>query len=120
MSTGDEKRELKTLPPVPKDADEDAKNAGELKELDAPISIHREMELLAKQPIHKGLVNVVVDETTICAVDGLEGTLYYRGYTIQELVEKSTFEEVSFLLLFGKLPSQFELEMFREKFLIES
>ena len=34
------------------------------------LLLQREMEILAKQPIHKGLVNVVVDETNICAVDG--------------------------------------------------
>jgi 2-methylcitrate synthase len=78
-----------------------------------------EKSLLDKEPIRKGLVNVVIDETNICAIDGYLGELYYRGYPITELVEKSTFEEVSFLLLFGKLPSQFELEFFKEKLISE-
>jgi citrate synthase len=74
---------------------------------------------LNKKPVNKGLVDVVVDETQICALDGTNGTLYYRGYDIHDLVAKSTFEEVAFLLLFGKLPSQFELDSFKEKLIRE-
>jgi len=76
-------------------------------------------EHLEKLPIHKGLVNVVVDETTICSVDGIKATLYYRGYPIKELMEKSTFEEVAFLLLFGYLPRLFELESFKKELVRE-
>ncbi|MBD3350979.1 MAG: citrate synthase [Candidatus Lokiarchaeota archaeon] len=70
---------------------------------------------LESKPIYKGLVGVVVDTTEICSIDGIKGSLYYRGYPIRELVEYSSFEEVAFLLLFGKLPSRFELEAFKDK-----
>lgn len=74
---------------------------------------------LEQKPIYKGLVGLVVDETQICSVDGTSGSLYYRGYDVHQLVEKSTFEEVAFLLLFGRLPSRFELESFKEKLVRE-
>ncbi|MHA1340639.1 MAG: citrate/2-methylcitrate synthase [Promethearchaeota archaeon] len=76
-------------------------------------------EHLEKYPIYKGLVNVVVDETTISAVDGIKGTLYYRGYPIKEIIEKSCFEEVAFLLLFGYLPKPFEFEAFKKELVRE-
>ena len=76
-------------------------------------------EILGKEKVRKGLVNVVVDETQISSVDGLSGELYYRGYPITELIENSTFEEITFLLLFGKLPTQFEYEFFKEKLVSE-
>lgn len=78
-----------------------------------------ELETLKKRKVHKGLVGVVVDETSISHADGFLGKLYYRGYDVEELVEKSTFEEVAFLLLHGRLPSRFELESFKEKLVSE-
>ena len=74
---------------------------------------------LNQKPVNKGLVDVVVDETQICALDGTNGTLFYRGYDIHDLVANSCFEEVAFLLLFGKLPTQFELDSFKEKLIRE-
>lgn len=76
-------------------------------------------EKLHEKPVEKGLVGVVVDETEICSVDGILGKLYYRGYPISELIKKSKFEEVAFLLLFGKLPSKFELSSFTERLVSE-
>jgi len=76
-------------------------------------------EDLNQLPVQKGLVGVVVDETEICSVDGILGKLYYRGYAINELVKNSNFEEVAFLLLFGKLPSKFELSSFKERLVAE-
>ncbi|MEK7794853.1 MAG: citrate/2-methylcitrate synthase [Candidatus Hydrogenedentota bacterium] len=55
-----------------------------------------------------GLAGVVAGETAIACVD--QGVLLYRGYPIEQLAEKTTFEEVAYLLLFGKLPSKSELE----------
>ena len=45
-------------------------------------------------------------------LDGEEGILHYRGYSIEELAEKATFLEVAYLLLNGELPTQAELESF--------
>ena len=57
-----------------------------------------------------GLEDVVVAESSICYIDGKRGQLVYRGYDIDQLVENSTFEEVSYLLWNGCLPNQAELE----------
>lgn len=44
-----------------------------------------------------------------------KGVLLYRGYRIEELVEKSTFTEVCFLLLYGELPTKEELVSFESR-----
>lgn len=44
-----------------------------------------------------------------------KGKLLYRGYRIEDLAEKSTFTEVCFLLLYGELPTQTELQNFEDK-----
>ncbi|MEM3670632.1 MAG: citrate/2-methylcitrate synthase [Thermoprotei archaeon] len=62
----------------------------------------------------KGLYGVVVAETAI-AKSGADGSLIYRGYDIQELVEHSSFEECAYLILFGRLPKKDELHEFAEK-----
>jgi len=65
--------------------------------------------------IHKGLDNVYVDESRICYIDGDASRLFYRGYSIEELAERSSFEETAYLLIFGRLPSETELQEFKEK-----
>lgn len=57
----------------------------------------------------KGLEGIVVDETAISDVDGQQCQLVYRGYNLDELVSKASYEEVSYLLLSGKLPTQQQL-----------
>ena len=62
-----------------------------------------------------GLRGLKVGNTAICTV-GLEGKhLHYRGYSIEDLAEKSTFEEVSYLLLHGELPTRSQLNEWSEK-----
>ena len=51
-----------------------------------------------------GLADIVACETEICFIDGKEGRLVYRGYNALELAEKSSFEEVAYLLWYGCLP----------------
>ena len=58
----------------------------------------------------KGLAGVVAANSGICWIDGDAGVLAYRGIDIHELAEKSTFEESSYLLWFGKLPRRAELD----------
>ncbi|BFH73657.1 citrate synthase/methylcitrate synthase [Sulfurisphaera javensis] len=65
--------------------------------------------------IKKGLEDVYVKETEITYIDGELGRLYYRGYSIYDLAEFSNFEEVSYLILYGKLPNKEELSWFQEK-----
>ena len=62
--------------------------------------------------IMKGLKDVYLDKTESSFIDGQEGKLLYRGYNIHDLAEKSTFEEVVYLLLYGRLPTKQELEEF--------
>src|SRR6266436_8992523 len=62
-----------------------------------------------------GLAGVVAGQTAICTV-GKEGMgLTYRGYSIEDLAAKATFEEVAFLLLYGHLPIRSELNSYRKK-----
>ena len=68
---------------------------------------------LDRPKIHKGLVGLYVDESLITYIDGINGKLYYRGYPIRELCEYSTFEEVAYLLMYGKLPSNSEFNAFK-------
>jgi len=59
-----------------------------------------------------GLAGIPVAESSVSYVDGKIGHLEYRGIDIEELAEKSSFEETSFLLLYGHLPSAAELADF--------
>ncbi len=62
-----------------------------------------------------GLAGLVAGETAICTV-GKEGVgLTYRGYSIEDLAEKSNFEEVVYLLIKGVLPNKKELEEYRQE-----
>ncbi|MGB2698189.1 MAG: citrate synthase/methylcitrate synthase [Candidatus Zixiibacteriota bacterium] len=65
----------------------------------------------------KGLEGAITGETTIGYVDGEKGWLVYRGYNIFDLAEHSNFEETSYLLMFGKLPTKKELDDFNKKLL---
>ena len=60
----------------------------------------------------KGLEGIVATTSSICYIDGDAGVLSYRGIDIHDLAEHSTFEETTYLLWFGKLPSSDELKTF--------
>ena len=62
--------------------------------------------------IDVGFKNTGSTESAITFLDGEKGILRYRGYSIEELAEKSTFLEVSYLLIYGELPTQQELDNF--------
>ncbi|BBN58785.1 citrate synthase [Hydrogenovibrio marinus] len=59
-----------------------------------------------------GLAGVPATKSEISFIDGQKGILSYRGYDIMELAEKSSFEETTLLLLFGRLPTKEELGAF--------
>ena len=59
-----------------------------------------------------GFVNTASTKSAITYIDGDAGILRYRGYPIEQLAEKSTFIEVSYLLIYGELPSAAQLEAF--------
>ena len=61
-----------------------------------------------------GLAGIVVGDSAICLCGVEEQSLRYCGYSIEELAEHSCFEEVAWLLLRGDLPSEVELEQYRE------
>ncbi len=63
----------------------------------------------------KGLEGIIADETAICRIDGLKGKLFYRGYSIDELARCSDFEEVTYLLLYEKLPTEADLAEWRAR-----
>ncbi len=57
-------------------------------------------------------VNTAATTSTVTYIDGEQGILRYRGIPIEELAEKSNFVEVSYLLMYGKLPTRPEIERF--------
>ncbi|GIF83197.1 citrate synthase [Catellatospora bangladeshensis] len=59
-----------------------------------------------------GFVNTAACTSAITYIDGDEGILRYRGYPIEQLAEHSTFLEVSYLLMYGELPTAAQLEEF--------
>jgi len=63
----------------------------------------------------KGLEGVVATTSSICYIDGDAGVLAYRGYDIHELADHSTFEEVCYLLWFGRLPKPAELRQLQDR-----
>lgn len=67
-----------------------------------------------KPEIFKGLAGVPVDYTAISKVNPESNSLLYRGYPVQELAAKKSFEEVAWLLWKGELPNPSELAVFEE------
>ena len=64
------------------------------------------------EEIKKGLLGIVVDETTVSQVMPDINSLTYRGYAVQDLCEKCNFEEVAYLVLNGDLPNKSQLKKF--------
>ena len=62
-----------------------------------------------------GFVNTASTTSAITYIDGEKGILRYRGYPIEQLAERSTFIEVSYLLIYGELPTSEQLEVFTDK-----
>ena len=62
-----------------------------------------------------GYVSTGSTESAITYIDGEEGILRYRGYAIEDLAEKTTFNEVSYLLIHGELPTQEQLLAFNDE-----
>lgn len=69
-------------------------------------------ELTKEQLYRPGMEGIPACHSKIGFINGIEGILEYRGYRIEELCENSNFEEVTYLLLFGKLPTESELKGF--------
>jgi citrate synthase len=69
--------------------------------------------------LNTGLRGVVIADTRISDVQGAAGKLIYRGYLIQDLANRTSFEEVTYLLLFEKLPNIAELKAFKDQLAAE-
>ena len=62
-----------------------------------------------------GLMGVTAGSSAISTVGQADVGLTYRGYSITDLAAESTFEEVSYLLIYGKLPGQKQLGAYKKK-----
>jgi len=99
--------------------------AGSEQNIDLPVIEGTEKELALDIAALRGktgyvsldpaFMNTASTTSAITFLDGEQGILRYRGYPIEQLAEKSDFVEVSYLLIYGKLPSKQELEAFRTK-----
>ena len=67
------------------------------------------------EDIKKGLLGIVVDETTVSQVMPNINSLTYRGYAVQDLCEKCIFEEVAYLVLNKELPNKTQLNKFKKQ-----
>ena len=65
--------------------------------------------------INRGLKSIYFERSGVSHIDGAKGELSYRGYSIHDLATKSTFEEVSYLLIYGELPTPPQLAEFEHK-----
>ena len=68
---------------------------------------------MAEETVQRGLQDVVALDSRICFIDGKGGRLIYDGYDIRELADRSTFEEVAYLLWYGRLPTTAQLAELR-------
>ncbi|WP_173933886.1 citrate/2-methylcitrate synthase [Chelativorans sp. Marseille-P2723] len=62
--------------------------------------------------IHRGLKGIYFERSGVSFIDGSKGELRYRGYSIHDLAEQSSFEETAYLLIYGELPTAAELSRF--------
>ncbi|MBA3006775.1 MAG: citrate synthase [Proteobacteria bacterium] len=70
----------------------------------------------ASKEKEQGLADVVACNSAICFIDGQEGRLIYRGYDALDLARNSSFEEVAYLLWYGRLPGLTEFQAFLDGF----
>ncbi len=94
-------------------------------EIDLPVTVGTEGErgidvsqlraATGHVTLDPGFKNTGSTTSSITFLNGEEGVLRYRGYPIEQLAEKSSFPEVAYLLIYGKLPSIAELEQFQNK-----
>lgn len=69
--------------------------------------------------LKRGLEGVLVAESALSSIDGDVGRLIYRGYEIEDLAQKASYEEVLYLLWEGELPTESELSAFADEMAAE-
>lgn len=62
-----------------------------------------------------GLEGITAGQTAICTVGREGNALHYRGYSVEDLASNAQFEEIAYLLLYGQLPTQAELNAYQDK-----
>ncbi|GAA0931184.1 citrate synthase [Virgisporangium aurantiacum] len=87
----------------------------EAEEGPAGIEITKLLKETGSVTYDPGFVNTASCRSDITYIDGDAGILRYRGYPIDQLAENASFLEVSYLLIYGELPSATELESFSDK-----
>jgi citrate synthase len=93
------------------------------KEIDLPVVVGTESEIavdisqlrsqIGLVTLDEGYVNTGATTSAITYLDGEQGILRYRGYPIEVLAERCDFVEISYLLIYGELPDNKQLEGFR-------
>jgi citrate synthase len=78
------------------------------------IDISKLRDLSGYITLDSGYKNTGATKSAITFLDGEEGILHYRGYSIEHLASKASFMEVSYLLIYGELPTQNELDDFEK------
>ena len=81
----------------------------------AGIEITKLLSTTGLVTLDPGFVNTASCSSEITYIDGGAGILRYRGYPIEQLAERSTFIETSYLLIYGELPSAVQLAEFTAK-----
>lgn len=81
-------------------------------ENEVAIDINKLRDLSGAITLDPGYKNSGSCKSKITFLDGEKGILRYRGYSIEDLAEKADFLEVSYLLIFGELPTKLVLEQF--------
>ena len=76
------------------------------------IDISKLRDLTGYVTLDSGYKNTGATKSSITFLDGEEGILHYRGYSIEQLASKASFMEVSYLLIYGELPTKDELADF--------
>ena len=91
--------------PSPVSAADAAPTPGEAAPPATPVTI----------PFRPGLEGVPATQSAICDIDGLRGVLTYRGYPLDQLARQSSFLETAYLLIWGELPTIFQLREFEQE-----
>lgn len=82
---------------------------------DASAASDRPAAATAPPPFRPGLEGVPATQSAICDIDGIRGLLTYRGYPLEQLAAHSTFLETAYLLIWGELPTIFQLRDFEQE-----
>src|SRR5215470_8923265 len=81
----------------------------------AGIEVTKLLSTTGMVTLDPGFVNTAACSSDITYIDGDAGILRYRGYPIEQLAEKSNFLEVSYLLIYGHLPTEAQLSAFTKQ-----